>query len=317
MNTPHIDLNQIVLDVELVRRLPRKLAYYHLALPLAVDDDQISVAMADPDNQLALDLLTELLGEPVVAVHSSAAEIRTALDQVWQFVKEPVPQWLSWGENPITASHSLSIATALSPLFAARVIDLRDNDLSVVIGFSQQDNFQFTVLSAGSRETLPILIRSAATPLLLLFGELKLPFTRILLSLRGHSPDLSALDWLIPLATTGRHVETTVLAVTTIPQPGQRRPLDSLAALLDPNSSTAQHLTLCTERLAGAGISGYIKFCQGDPVSQIATEFEKGHYDLLVIISEAHGDFVQAVLTAINVQTTPHAVLVVKPTLIG
>jgi hypothetical protein len=316
MNLPYLALNQIVLDAELVRRLPRKLAYYHLALPLAADDDQISVAMAYPDNRLVIDLLTGVLAAPIVPVQASPAEIRAALDHIWQFVKEPVPHWLSWGDNLFTANRAHNVALPLSRLFSAKMTDLRDNDLTTVIGFTQQDKYHFTVVSDAPHDTMADLVRGAATPLLLLFGDFNLPFKRVLLSLRGHSPDLSALDWLIPLATDAQ-AETTVLAVTAAPQPGQRRPVHSLAVLLDPENDAAQHLTDCTERLFEAGIRGYTKYCQGDPVEQIAAEFQKGRYDLLVIISEAHGDFVQAVLAAVENHEAPHAVLVVKPTLLG
>jgi len=316
MRPPTITLSQITLDTELIQRLPRKLAYYHLALPLAADDEQISVAMAYPDNRLVLDLLTRVLGAPIVPVHCSAAEIRAALDQTWQSVTEAPPHWLSWGDSELAADRAWDATKQLSQLFSASTTDLRHNEPGTMIRLTQQDNYHFIVVSDPPSATIVELVRGAATPLLLLRGDLHLPFKSVLLSLRGHSPDLSALDWVIPLATAGQ-AETTVLAVTAAPQPGQRRPVHSLAVLLDPENAAAQHITECTGRLFEAGLRGYTKFCQGEPVEQIATEFQKGRYDLLVVISEAHGDFVQSVLMAIQNHPAPHAILVVKPTLLG
>jgi hypothetical protein len=200
------------------------------------------------------------------------------------------------------------------------VIDLQGNDLDSVLIASQHDGHMLTVISAPVTPTLLSFVRRAGTPVLLLQGEQTTPnpllFSRLLLSLRGHSPDLSALDLVIPLAKANQSA-LTILAVTgSSPRDWPRYRLhDSLAALLDPQQEPAQHLAECVDRLNEAEIPGYLKLCQGDPVQQIVSEFAGGQYSLLVITSEAYGDFIQQVIEALQTNTEHCAVLVVKPML--
>jgi nucleotide-binding universal stress UspA family protein len=197
---------------------------------------------------------------------------------------------------------------------------LQGEDIENMLLLTQQDDYVLTVVSAPTAEPLVPFIRNAGTPVLLLFGDSSTSQTEslghILLSLRGHSPDLSALDLAIPLAKQYQ-AKVTVLAVTGVPQSDRsalNRFSHSLAALLDPEQEPAQHLSECTNRLVDVGITGYLKLCQGDPIEQIVTEYAKGQYGLLVITSEAYGDFVQQVITNLQSQGQSAAVLVIRPT---
>lgn len=320
---PFLSLKHISLDVELVRLLPSKLAYYHLALPLAADDGQITLAMAYPDNPLVIEMLGELLGSGIVPIHADPAEIRSALDQVWHHVQRPEANILTWGASGQHVLLAHQTSTALSPIFGAQVHDLQGNDLDNILMLTQQDHYMLTVISASINENFSPFVRKAGTPVLLLFGDpsrrLSISFSRILLALRGHSPDLSALNLAIPLAKA-HQAEMTVLAVSgrsPTPQTAQARFNHSLTALLDPDQEAAQHIAHCTNLLVAAGIPGYLKLCQGDPVQQIVTEYIRGQYSLLVITSEAFGDFVQQIIETLQSQTQCAAVLVVKPGLSG
>ena len=167
---PYLSLDQVPIDAELVRRLPRKLAYYHLALPLAIEGDEVSVALAYPDNALVLDVLEGILGAPIVPVQAEATHIRAVLDRVWQHIERPAPHILSWGSDTSAAEWARVVADGLAPIFGARVTDLRENEAETVIALSQHDQFTFTVISSVA-DVPPIdLVRHAATPILLLQG---------------------------------------------------------------------------------------------------------------------------------------------------
>lgn len=317
---PFVSLKHIDIDPELVRQLPRKLAYYHLALPLAMDNEQITVAVAHMGNPLTLQMLSRFLGAEIVPVHAPAIEIKTALDKVWRGIKYPQANILTWGTDEEHALAAGQTAAGMQPLFKATVQTLQGDDIDSMLLLTQQDDYMLTVVSAPTPERLFPFVRQAGTPVLLLFGNVSATqkdlFGRILLSLRGHSPDLSALDLVIPLAKH-QQSEMTVLAVTGVPA-SDRSPLNrfthSLSALLDPEQDPAQHITECTDRLISAGIAGYLKLCQGDPIDQIVSEYSKGQYGLLVITSEAYGDFVQQVISQLRVQAQTAAVLVIRPT---
>lgn len=317
---PFLSLKHVAINPELVRQLPRKLAYYHLALPLAMDNEQITVALAQTGNPLTLEMLSRFLGAEIVPVHATASEIKTALDSMWKNIQYPQSNILTWGTTPQHARSAHQTGSRMGALFKASVHELQGNDVESMLLLSQQDDYMLTVVSAPTTEPLIPFIRKAGTPVLLLFGDSTTPqtesFGRILLSLRGHSPDLSALDLAIPLAKH-HQADMTVLAVTGIPQ-SDRSPMNrfnhSLAALLDPEQEPAQHLNECTNRLINVGIKGYLKLCQGDPIEQIVTEYSKGQYGLLVITSEAYGDFVQQIITNLQEHGENAAVLVIRPT---
>lgn len=317
-NIPYFSLRdfpEFEIDAELVRQIPRKLAYYHLVLPLSAEGSELSLAMAEPDSPLVIDMLEHLLNATIVPVHSPASEIREVLDRVWRYIPISAPQFLIWESS----LHVHQMAQHLRQIFPASILDLQHEDQNTLLLYTQDDKTALAVIDAAKVDVSSLipLIREAASPLFLLRGDLapERYFRRIMLALRGHAPDLSALDWVIPLVTT-HHSELSLLAVTPPPRAIRTLRLQhSLAAFLDPKREPAQHLAECTQRLDVAGIQGYLKLCQGDPFVQIQAEFSTGEYSLLVIVSEAYGEFVANVLQTIQEAKHPHAVLIVKPTL--
>src|SRR5829696_4660784 len=87
---PFLSLADVHLDSDIAQRLPRRLAYYHLALPIAQDADGITVAMAHPEYPKVIFVLEAALGARVIPVRSFAETIRQRLDDVWQ--REPLAQ---------------------------------------------------------------------------------------------------------------------------------------------------------------------------------------------------------------------------------
>lgn len=77
-----VDLDDHVLDVELIQRVPQQLARRHRAVPVLEADDCIVVAMANPADVLALDDLRNALGRQVNPALAEAEQIFAALDRV-------------------------------------------------------------------------------------------------------------------------------------------------------------------------------------------------------------------------------------------
>ena len=146
-----------------------------------------------------------------------------------------------------------------------------------------------------------------------------LALRHILLVLRGHSPDESVLDWVIPLVhTTNARVTLLTVAPTVATvrshSRGPRMP-HGLAALLTPDEGPGEHIATCVRRLAEAGVQGDLRLRQGMPEQQIGAEVAGSRYDLITIAAEAHGDFVQRALGEIERQASDNRqpVLVIKP----
>jgi hypothetical protein len=314
---PYLPLQNLSIDAALARRLPRRLAYYHLALPLAQDADEISVVMAHPERNNVITMLEMVLNARIVPVQGSGAEIKTALDNVWLQEPEAVnPRILSWGTSPEQATLAKASADIVALPFSAEVTDASQSTLETALMLAQEGQYSLLVMDAPQGQQLSYLLRKAPTPLLLLRGEI--PTTnRILLVLRGYSPDESALNWVIPLAKANQSL-VTLLAVNAPAVSSPIRELrvrHSLAKLLDPDTGQGRHIAACTRRLTEANLQGSLKLCQGTLENEIVTEFIRGDYGLLVIAAEVYGDFIQQVLIQLETQAASksHPVLIVKP----
>jgi nucleotide-binding universal stress UspA family protein len=314
---PQLSLKNMSVDQTIARKLPRGLARYYVALPIAQDEDGITLIMAHPDDQKARGVLARVLGAPLMPIQGAAAEIRAAIDDLWST------------PDPATASRLLFWSTrtdlppklnSLAETFAAgiTILDAATTSLDTALDVAQAGGYNLLVVDHPEGEPLPQLARKASIPLLILRGD-KLQMHRILLVLRGHSPDESALDWIIPLAqATGASVTLLAVAPPMLPfYTREIRRFQGVAMLLSPDSSMGEHVMACSQRLVAAGVAGNLKLRQGSPRDQIASEAADGDYDMIAIAAEAHGDFVQEVLT--QLETTcfcPDAsIMVLKPAL--
>ena len=133
---PFLSLSRVTVDPALARQLPRRLAYYYLALPLARDDDQLTLVMAHPDNQAAVAVLQAVLGERIVPIQGSAREIRAALDTVWAGAAEAEAlHILCWSADQERATVVTEIASLVARAFAAQVttLDASQSTLDTVL----------------------------------------------------------------------------------------------------------------------------------------------------------------------------------------
>jgi nucleotide-binding universal stress UspA family protein len=316
---PYLSLSRVTIDSDLARRLPRRLAYYHLALPLAEDADELTVVMAHPENQAVVTMLEMLLSARIVPVLGTASEIKAALDGIWRHEPDTsVLRIVSWGSTPEQADLARLAAEQLALPLSVQVTTLDGSqcDLDTVLTVAREGQYSLIVINGPTGDPLTRFLREAPTSVLILQAVLP-QLDHILVALRGHSPDTSALNWAIPMAKP-RAAAVTLLAVTS---PAQRSPVreirtrHSLATLLDSSSGPGEHIAACTRRLNDTGIQGRLRLCQGAPEPQIAHQFISETYNLLIIAAEAHGDFVQQVLRCIQQEAPSHdkAVLIVKP----
>jgi hypothetical protein len=312
---PFLSLRHVAIDPAVARRLPRRLAHYYLALPLAYDGDQCTVVMAHPENQAAVAVIQTLLGGQVVFVQGTTAEIKAALDRVWpDEVDSAAPRILSWGATPEAAAMAKTAAgqVAAALFLPTSCHDACEGDLETVLTAARKGQYSLTVVGAPPGEMWPAPLRESATPLLLARRE-RISERRILVGLRGHSSDETALDWVRPLARAAQ-VQVTLLATTPPPTRRARRASSGLAPMLLPDDKLGEHVAACARRLAETGVQGALKLCQGTPEQCIAGEIATGTYDLFVIAAEAYGDFVQRILREIDKQApgSDGSVLVIK-----
>jgi len=313
---PFLSLKQIAVDPALVRLLPRRLAYYHLALPIARDDDHITVAVALSDNPKVIALLGAALNAPVMLVRSPQDEIKAILDTVWQAQGDiHQPNILAWVDSSAQQSDVRPYAELFAAAFSAEttIIDSNHSTLETALQIVSEGYFSLLVANESSNE-LPSLLNRAQSPILLVQGEQR-SIQKVLVVLRGHTPDRSVLDFIMPLVKF-YHAQITLLAVA---QPvSEHITTSNISDLLSTNSSFGAHIEDCVNLLNEAHIPGQLKLRQGvtlNPEDEIATEASQDQYDLIAIAAEAYGDFVYNVLTSIqehaSVKRCP--LLIVKP----
>ncbi len=83
LNLPHVNLKDYLIDPEIIRLVPEKVARQHRILPLFKIENVLTVAMADPLDVMALDSVRRHAKCEVEAVVSSDAAIQEALVQYY------------------------------------------------------------------------------------------------------------------------------------------------------------------------------------------------------------------------------------------
>lgn len=76
-----VDLDDVPIDAELVRRVPQNVARGHRAVPFATEGGEILVAMANPIDVVAVDDIRHLLQAPVKAVMADGAQIDATIER--------------------------------------------------------------------------------------------------------------------------------------------------------------------------------------------------------------------------------------------
>ncbi|MDI7266887.1 MAG: response regulator [Myxococcota bacterium] len=81
---PGIDLDRVAIDLAGLDFLPREVAERHVIVPVAVRDDQIFLAMADPSQQRVVDEIEFVTGRQVVALVAAPAQVRRFADACYK-----------------------------------------------------------------------------------------------------------------------------------------------------------------------------------------------------------------------------------------
>lgn len=305
---PFLSLADVHLDTDLAQRLPRRLAYYHLALPIAQDADGITVAMAHPDNPKVISVLERALGAQVIPVRSFAETIREQLDRIWL------------NEQP--SSNSADTSTGFRVTHWAASLDARNRSLGYVSEFLAALGREAQVVPSTAGEfaansDLIIAVVGASMPpsalfrtrasLLIVQNPTVFPRSVVHI-LRGHIPDYRVLEWLIPLA---QYVQGDISLFMSVDGETRKPFVSDMSSIMLAQDRRKQHMDECRRLLSGAKIAGRLKIRQGESLRAIRDELSERPYDLVAVAAEAYGDFAQQVGEV--VRETPAAFLVIKP----
>lgn len=288
MTAPLLNLSDIDIDSELVRRLPSHIAYFHVALPIAEDEDTITVAFAQPDNLATRQVIESSLGQSVMPVRSHTDDILAVLDRVWEGVDLPERAIYLWSADPLRlqtlSSYVARVVTPAYPqlpIYAAPAgTGLNDTPTTravLIVAHSETVN---------SRRDLVM----GAPAAVWLVRDLASRPRNVLAVLRGTPPDRQLLAWLPPLLVQ-TPIETTVLAVAPPTADAAGSPLISrFAAMLSPDTRMGAHLASMRQAFVRAGIRGRVQLREGHLTDAIAAAAHERTYDILMLAAEAQGD---------------------------
>ncbi len=307
---PLLSLSQVSIDPELARRLPRRLAYYHLALPIAQDEDNITLAMVYPENRRVVEVIQTALGTVVTPVRSHADEIRQVLDTIWANEGENRQSGLmGWTTNPddetALASYMQSLMVAL---LLEENISISHNPLTDFIAQVNAARPLLAMCVATDLEICRALISGISTSLLLLRGSFTLPQT-ILHVLRGHTPDQHARDWVIPLSQYYEAQITLLAAANSIMAPQGSPLMSDIARLILPEHPA--QVVEYGKMLASMNLRGRIRIADGLLEDVLVHTLEAEPHDLVAIATENNGKYVQGALKRLIGNTS--IFLVIKP----
>lgn len=309
---PHLDLATLVdlttlshtTDGDLLRRVPRDLAAYYQALPLAVEEGRVTVVTAHPDNQAAIEVLGRLLGAEVVPVAGSEAAVASAIQRLYP-VAALHRQVYSWPGDSSWRARVRATADRTAHVLGLPVIHL-DGDPRAPDLFKRLagDDEPLLVCHPNSRGELADLMQRTTASLLLVRGEPR-PAQRVLVALRGYGSDRAALDQTHQMLA-GQPADITVLplAAGRAWQPDRLLVTDAPARL---------HLLACMHALGSLPVT--VRLRPGSAAEQLIAELSHTTYDLLVIAAEAWGAFVLRALDQVEAAGVlpDQPVLIVRP----
>ncbi|GEM_PF-2534033 len=268
--TAYLPLDGFDLDYALIRRLPRALALHHLALVVAEDEDSVTVALADPNNQTARQRIEAALGHRLTVVRSDADAIRAALTSVWSD---------DYARGSLVLGGSVPLRPMLSAYAQKMILPAMP---ALVMDSHLPPRLMMTAEGENSRREAVIL--KADTSVWLCLDPAR-PLKRIWVAIRTGAPDWQAAEWAALLARA--HNSEVMLLAANQPAPGAI--LSGHAAYLNPDDPRGAHVADLALILAAQGVKGRLKVREGSFADSAIAECLEVRPDLLIIGAEQAG----------------------------
>jgi nucleotide-binding universal stress UspA family protein len=321
-------LDDVVLNPDLAGRIPHELACHYHSLPVAEANGQITVVMADPDNEKARQAIMAALGVIPRVVRGDQETIDTLLAEFWSEKDRQDLHFLvctQEGQPENVCMYSRKLGTLLKANVVQRKLagdwstcsnqlnEAVGQDYDLVILGTQNKSFSERFLRQMTRGK--ILTRSSTS--FLIACKPRWPIKKMLLVVKGEQGDSPAVDWVTRIAQLCSATITILTIVPPVPAMyfGLRRLEVGLTEILATNSALGRQLRWIAHRLVASGCEGNLRLRQGSPELEIRREVAEGDYDLTVVSAETSGWFSRFLfgdLIGPILQTTDRPVLFAK-----
>jgi len=298
-----LQVEGITLNKAVAKKLPPKLAFSYHMLPLAMERDQVTVAMADPENKFAIEAVKSALGVKPHIVKSEQSWIDKFLVELWPDYQNDELQLLFCSNNNRTL-----IAFREYSNYIRNLMMIPECNISTIVGI--EDMPSHTIEEAI--DTIDLLILEEPTkpkhrklmlapgiqrvikkfqPSVLVARQPQWPIEKILIVLGCENRDHVTLDWIMKLALPSQ-AEVTMLA-SLPPVPRMYQGLSGMSVqipkILKGSSALGKHLECLVGRLEAHGREVRLKIVEGDPKWVIQQEVNEEDYDLIAVTAEPEG----------------------------
>ncbi len=307
LDTAVLSLDRLVANPRLARRLSPELARRFHALPIAEQNGRVTVAMADPDDPEARDAIASALGPASCVVRVDAPTIDALISATWDCGEPPPLRMLVCTYPGPSTAPLCQYSQQLSSLLGARATQVNtlseSRALRAGMGAGQYDLVLFdTARHPLLRRLLtqpidrtdadqPPHWRGGALPFAVLVASRpRWPLRSILLIIWGDEADEAATDWMLRLARASGCAVTALAVVPQVPAMYGRQPCmtQGLPMVLSTSTPLGHRMRQTARHLVEWEISGTLRLRQGSPDWQIRRELVEGDYDLVVLATKPH-----------------------------
>jgi nucleotide-binding universal stress UspA family protein len=290
---PSPTLDNLAVNPRLARRLAPTLACRYHALPVAEANGQVTVAMANPDDALARETVTNALGAPSYVVGGDPLAIDTLLAEVWPELFRRSLRLLVCAHACPNADEVLTFARALGGLLDAHLSYLEplegsDTGCEALARATVGGAYDLAIWGEAERLLSAPAYGEAAERVpaaRLMARQPRWPLKRLLMVVQGKDVDEVTVDWVVRLARPSGAAVTALAVVPPLPAMygGCARMQQGLDALLTTDTALGRQMRRVARWLVDWEVEGTLRLRQGAPDQQIRREITTGDYDLIAV----------------------------------
>jgi len=306
---PYLKISMFETSPRLARRLSPALAWRCRAVPIAEARDRVTVAMANPEDMQAQELIMNALSSSICVVQADVQVIDHALMDLWPELSPQCLKVLSWLPDRDPDADVEFFARAVVQRLNAHLETFQTSErgkralqaltLEVEHGryglliINRQDQSLLQRIFAG-QPACKLMDQTKAS--LLIVHQPRWPIKKILLIIRdGGIEDQAAIDWTVHIAKSS---STTVSILPIIPPAphmydGAQAMRYSLPALLSTDTPLGRELRHLARRLVDWEIEGTLRLRDDPPDWQICNEVSEEDPDLIIIAAEPHNRLIR------------------------
>jgi len=292
LDFPRIALEDIEVDLHLIRSFPADLAYRFRSIPIAETKDHYTIVMAEPEDQLAREAIQKACRKQVYMLRGDPEIVDTLIQK---YIPRTRQGRILVSCPSYRATFLADYAHEFCPVFETEIVDycfvdntdtLKDEFIDFVNGYQlvflstpQSHLDEMIIRGSWEMRTIERIQTSCLLP-----RSPRLPIQSIMLVLQKDECDIDTVDLVGRIAAT---TNAKVIVLVVLPQvptmyQGLNRMRYSLSEILQSQSRLCCRLHRISDLLCRNSIHGEIHLKQGHVDFAIQEEIEESEIDLIV-----------------------------------